>query len=66
MSVNIKTRLRQARAVLVAQYAIEERLRRIQWEEEVLNPTLEQLALNAGDNLQIPEFIIEHADHSEN
>ena len=59
--MNVKTRLRQARAVLVAQYAIEERLRRIQWEEEVLNPTLEQLALNAGDNLQIPEFIIEHA-----
>lgn len=66
MSVNIKTRLRQARAVLVAQYAIEERLKRIEWEESVLHPTLERLALEAGETLSIPEFVIEHADHSEN
>lgn len=65
MSVNIKTRLRQARAVMVAQRAIEERLARIEWEEGVLLPTLEKLALEAGDNLEIPQFVIEHGNSSE-
>jgi hypothetical protein len=65
MSVNINTRLRQARALMVAQFAFQQRLDRIAWEEETLKPALERLALEAGENLEIPEFVITHEDHSD-
>lgn len=43
MSVNVKTALRQARAAKVAEFAFKQRLERIEWEEEFLNPYLDEL-----------------------
>jgi hypothetical protein len=60
MSVNVTTKLRQARALMVAEFAFKQRLERIEWEEEVMKPALEKLALEAGENLEIPEFIVTH------
>ena len=54
-----KLAMRQARAAMVAEFAFKQRLERLQWEEEVLNPELERLAIAAGQNLEIPEFVIE-------
>ena len=51
--------LRQARAALTAEFAFKQRLERIRWEEEVMKPELERLAIAAGQNLEIPEFVIE-------
>jgi hypothetical protein len=60
--LNLQTKLRQARAAMVAEYAFKQRLERIEWEEAVLKPTMERLALEAAETLQIPEFII-HEDY---
>lgn len=54
--------LRHARAALVAEFSFKQRLERIQWEEEVMKPELERLAIAAGQNLEIPEFSIIETD----
>lgn len=54
---DIKTALRQLRAVRVAEFQLKQRLERIEWEEDVLKPELEQAALDAGVTLEIPEFV---------
>lgn len=64
MSINVTTKLRQYRALLVAEFAFKQRCERIEFEETVLKPALEKLALEIGDNLEIPEFII-HENHSD-
>ena len=60
----IQTKLRQARAAMVAEFAFKQRLERIQWEEETLKPALELLALEAAETLSIPEFLI-HEDYQD-
>jgi hypothetical protein len=41
-------------------------LERIEWEETVLKPELEQIAMEAGSNLSIPEFVVDHEDQNDN
>lgn len=43
-----RTALRQARAAKVAEFAFKQRLERIEWEENVLLPYLEDLKLQIG------------------
>jgi hypothetical protein len=62
--LNIQAELRKHRAAKVAQFALIQRLERIEWEETVLKPELERIALEAVSNLSIPEFIIEHDDQT--
>ena len=40
---DIKTALRQARAAMVAEFTLRQKFERIEWEESVLNPKLEEL-----------------------
>ena len=49
---------------MVAEFAFKQRLERIDWEEITLKPTMERLALEAGETLSIPEFIIEYEDQT--
>lgn len=46
-----KIAIRQARAAMVAERAFQERLDRIRWEEEVLNPELERLKMRIGQGI---------------
>jgi hypothetical protein len=64
--LNLQTKLRQYRAARVAQFALKQRLERIEWEDDVLKPELEQLALDAGESLSIPEYVIDNEDHQDN
>jgi hypothetical protein len=65
-ALNIQTELRKHRAAKVAQFALIQRLERIEWEETVLKPELEQIAMEAGSNLSIPEFVVDHEDQDNN
>jgi hypothetical protein len=62
--LNRNTALRQKRAQLVAEYTFQERLRRIEWEEEVMKPELEKLAMEMSETLEIPQFLFEKEDGS--
>jgi hypothetical protein len=62
--LNLQTKLRQYRAARVAQFALKQRLERIEWEDDVLKPELEQLALDAGESLSIPEYVIDNEDQT--
>jgi hypothetical protein len=64
--LNLQTKLRQYRAARVAQFALKQRLERIEWEDDVLKPELEQLALDAGESLSIPEYIITDDNQEDN
>jgi hypothetical protein len=57
----VKIALRQARAAMVSEFQLKQRLERIRWEEEVMKPELQRLAHESGENLEIPEFIV-HED----
>ena len=46
----MKREIREARAILVAEHALERRLRTIEFEEEVLYPALDRVA---GGTLQV-------------
>lgn len=49
---------REARAILVAEHALERRLRTIAFEEEVLYPALERVA-NGTLNIRLKDGVIE-------
>lgn len=56
---HFKTQKRKARAVMTAEFALRQRLKRIEWEENVMLPELEKLSLQASQTMEIPEFIVE-------
>lgn len=59
----VKIALRQARAARVAEFAFQQRMERIAWEETVLIPYLEELKERIALEGVIPVFEIEsHAD----
>lgn len=51
-------KVREARAILVAEHALERRLRTIAFEEEVLYPALERVA-NGTLNIRLKDGVIE-------
>lgn len=51
--------MRKLRAVRSAEFSLKQRLERIDFEEDILKPELEQAALDAGSMLSIPETIVE-------
>lgn len=63
--MELSTALRQARAAMVAEYAFKQRLERIQWEDEVMKPALNKLAMDAGERMEIPQFVIEAEDSTD-
>lgn len=54
-----KISLRQARAAKVAEFAFQQRMERIRWEEEELNPYLEELKEKLALEGTIPVFELE-------
>ena len=63
---DLTVRLRQYRAYMMAQHRLEQQLQTIEFVETVVKPKLEQLALEAGSTLEIPEFIIDNGDNTQN
>lgn len=61
--IEAKIALRQARAAKVAEFAFKQRLERIEWEENVLLPYLEDLKLQIGAG-ELPVFEIESNEDS--
>ena len=53
---SLKIALRQARAEKVAEFALKQRMEKIEWEETVLKPHLEREAQRIGETLEIPVF----------
>lgn len=62
MSIEVKVALRQARAAKVAEFAFQQRLERIEWEENVLLPYLEELKQQIALNGEIPVIELENED----
>lgn len=58
-----KTALRQARAAKVAEFSFKQRLERIEWEESVLLPYLEDLKLQIGAG-ELPVFELEEGERA--
>jgi hypothetical protein len=61
MTTDPKTALRQARAALTAEFQFKQRLERIEWEESVMKPELERLALEINNGV-LPVFEISNED----
>jgi hypothetical protein len=56
--LNIKLRLQEARAVMMAEFALKQKIERLRFVDEIVNPKLEQIAVEAGSHLEIPEYSI--------
>lgn len=64
-NLSLTLTLKQVRAVEVAKKRLEQRLEFLRWEQEHLQPLLERVALEAAENLQLPEFTLVHEDPSD-
>jgi hypothetical protein len=64
-TLNIKLRLQEARAVMMAEFALKQRIERLRFVDEVVNPKLNQIAMEAGSHLEIPEYSI-YEDQNDN
>ena len=61
---SLRTSLRQARASMVAEFQLQQRMEKIKWEEEILKPELERLEREAV-NGSVTHFTIEHEDQND-
>lgn len=62
LSQEVKIALRQARAAKVAEFNFQQRMDKIEWEETVLKPYLEELAQRVALNGEIPVIELDHED----
>lgn len=65
MSAEIKIALRQARAAKVAEFNFQQRMEKIEWEETVLKPHLEEVARQLALEGTIPVFELTNEDQDD-
>lgn len=62
--VDLKTSLRQIRAAMTAEFALQQRFERIKWEETVLYPELARVEREALKSQTVPQISVSNENRS--